>query len=853
MAKPTRPKGKKPGFLESKAGHFDVALDGKPYDLQPLDPELTQFGKSFVATGPGINTKDSFWSYKEEIDTLAWNTLYPYQLMILDEKSEAVPGWTFTLPVPPQELSLAMPMAINTTPTFGGIVEEHNGAPFRMISLSGTTGVNAERGAAKSIKSYSEAQSAIRTSVSVNQAPIPTAGGIAPGASGLVRTNENTNWLNVQPLSAYASGEELASTTGYYQFRLLQRFLEGYVNLKKKASGAKYRLAFAIWKDEAVYIVTPVQFEVKRSASSPLEYMYSLQLRAWKRIVLESDFEEESPQAANFSPGYMQQRLVAAQQSKNFFDEAYGLYKQAQRAYNAVFDAISKAQEISRQAVGYLKMAINVGLFVTELSPELLAKLAQEEGMRWARLFGYEPALITKSSRLYNNIFGATTPQQISTIGVGNVVALARKQQAISPNSTPVEVDSLELSPTLRGLIEKEKQSYRNLGRSDFESMRDDLMAAMAQFSASVGLSTTNQTANESTTQTVNAVTNIQTTEPSELDYQTMFQMNRLAMVLNSLAASNNVNPAQQFTPMDYVAGLATRSSIAFKVPQSKYGVPFPYGYTLEQLARDYLKNPNRWMEIATLNGLQAPYVDEVGVTVDLAVNGAERTLVVELPADATIERGQSITIASNTVPREKRVVQQVDKRDSVTVIRVDGEPDLSKFTVNGKASIHFYRPNTVNSQMMIYIPSDAEPTQQDYATKSIPGLANLQQMIAAGGVDLQLTNAMDLAVTPDGDCKLAIGLTNLIQRVRIAFSTPPGGLLQHPGFGLGLTPGISTADLSAESILNKARDYFRSDAAFSGVQSVLVNKSGPSLAISLTLGVRGLDQLLPVTLEVKQ
>jgi hypothetical protein len=242
-----------------------------------------------------------------------------------------------------------------------------------------------------------------------------------------------------------------------------------------------------------------------------------------------------------------------------------------------------------------------------------------------------------------------------------------------------------------------------------------------------------------------------------------------------------------------------------------------------------------------------------VGVEVPLVVNGAERTLVVELPADATIARGQAITVAATGVPREKRYVQEVERRGDVTIIRLDGESDLDKFTVNGQAAVHFYRPNTVNSQMMIYIPSDSEPTEQDYATKSIPGLANLQQMIAVGGVDLQLTNSMDLAVTPDGDCKLAIGLTNLIQRVRIAFSTPPGGLLQHPEFGLGLIAGTSTADLTAKAVMNRAQSYFRSDSAFSGIQSVLINKDGPSLAISLSLGVRGVDQLLPVTLEVKQ
>lgn len=791
-----------------------------------------------------------FWPYDKEIDPTAWNGSFPYQLIVLDQnyKRTGEEDWTFTLPFAPQELTLSMPMAINTTPTFGGIVEEHNGAPFRMISFSGTFGINPDRGSGLVVDSYKWAENSVKTasmSASLNE--------IDPNVT-TARPPEGTEWLNTVSDSEYSDPEsKLAKSTGYYQFRKLQRFLEKYVSLKRQSSGAGLRLAFANWKDDSVFIVTPVQFEVKRSASSPLEYIYSLQLRAWKRVELApelDDDEEHEDSALGFSVGYMQSKLEQAQDAKGFFDRALELIYGAQTGYSEALSAISKAQALAREVIGYLKLALDVALFISDLSPELLQKLQEEEKERWKKLIGYEPTLLTKANKLKNKVFSGT-PSEISLMGINDIVLKRSQGLSLSPMAS-VPVDSLELSPTLLELIDQEKQSYRNLTRSDFESMRNELMAAMSEFSSSIGMSTDNQTANEATTQTINSTSSAITTEPTERDYQTLFQMNRLAMVLNGMAVSAKVN-LKQITPMDYVAGLATQSSIAFKVPQSKYGVPFPYGYTLEQLARDYLKSPNRWLEIATLNGLQAPYVDEVGVETALVVNGAERTLVVELPEDTTIARGQSITIASDTVPREKRVVQQVEKRGSVTIVRVDGDSDLDKFTVNGKAAIHFYRPNTVNSQMMIYIPSDAEPAQQDYATKSIPGLANLQQVIAAGGVDLQLTNSMDLAVTPDGDCKLAIGLTNLVQRVRIAFATPPGGLLQHPNFGLGLIPGTSTADLNAKAVFDRAQAYFRSDSGFRGVQSVLVKKNGPTLGISLSLGVRGVSQLLPVTLEVKQ
>src|SRR4051812_9283695 len=83
-----------------------------------------------------------------EIDESRWNKYFPYQLLVVrataspDGKGVSytpVGGFTFTLPIPPQELNLDMPIATNLQATLNGIAEIHGGAPFRNINLVGTT------------------------------------------------------------------------------------------------------------------------------------------------------------------------------------------------------------------------------------------------------------------------------------------------------------------------------------------------------------------------------------------------------------------------------------------------------------------------------------------------------------------------------------------------------------------------------------------------------------------------------------------------------------------------------------------------------------------------------------------
>jgi hypothetical protein len=309
---------------------------------------------------------------------------------------------------------------------------------------------------------------------------------------------------------------------------------------------------------------------------------------------------------------------------------------------------------------------------------------------------------------------------------------------------------------------------------------------------------------------------------------------------------------ASQITTVDAVAGMASSAGIAFTVPASKFAVPFPYGMTLEQLAGQYLGDPNRWHEIVALNGLRTPYVDEIGFSLPLLVNGNGNQVSVSNADNLFI--GQQVTISSTNTTRSTRRITSISRISSSNyVITVDGEDDLARFSALASASLHTFLPDTVNSQQLIYIPSESTPEDDGFRTKSIPGVDQFDQLIAAGGVDLLLTQNGDLAITPDGDCRLAVGMTNIIQQIRTAIGTPRGSLLHHPDYGLGLTPGVSTADLDAKTMLSSLQEMFRADKTFSGVSGVAISKMGPVVRVAMSVGIAGTNQTIPLTVDIRR
>jgi hypothetical protein len=377
------------GELSSNSGHAIIAAEtNRLFDTAPSD--------SFWASGP--------------ISFDRWNKKFPYQLLILKKSGEGydvVAGGKFTLPIPPQSMSISTPFAINVTATQGGIIEEHNGAPFRNISFSGTTGVAPLRGEGSPVATAGLGATIFAGTIKAASALSATASNIVdPRAHGITNTFDPLKDANV-----LVSGGSNRYTTGYAQFRLLQNFIERYLHMKKQDKGRDLRLAFAIWKDEAVYLVTPLVFDLQRSAQSPLEYTYSFQLKAWRRVSLEK---------ASYNT---KMRVKPISRDPNAMADALTRMAAAQDTILRSADLMGAAGrdiiEVTRKAVLFAKDTVGASFTLIDM-PASIAQAARSAILEGASVVGQARSSAKNTQRLYEE-----AGKNWSSLGTDALIAAA--------------------------------------------------------------------------------------------------------------------------------------------------------------------------------------------------------------------------------------------------------------------------------------------------------------------------------------------------------------------------------------------------------------------------------------------
>jgi hypothetical protein len=788
-------------------------------------------------------------SIDTDIDYSRWNKLYPYALVMAtptNDFADVVWGFggdwraaanqiaagaggstfykeqaRFVLPISPEQLSVQTPYAIQVSKTLGGVVEEHNADPFRIISFTGTTGVNPLR-----------AQSRTTKNNNLFGGIVEAASNTASAASSLTSTLGFGSSLPKPPTPT-----DIEQGTGYGQFRLLEIFLQSYVRIKQEGN-KKMRLLFVTYKDQKAYVVTPMQFTMRREAGRALKYRYDLQLKAWKqvpsRMVLTGGGLGDlvSSGSGGFSIGAILSTI------KDTLDNVRKVIAGAVSIVRNIRAAVSQLLDIVREVALAAKEAIGAVKTLIDMPNQIIQDCKQAFRDSWENI---------KSA--WDDL-GNSIDQAKADLGIkrtGNIVGFIDRYFA--DPTTPEAIDflsradlsKLTLTPALQNQVNDEIARVAAFTNEDYATRRDTVRSIAAQISDAIGASSV---VYDTTYQNIHATT---THIPTQGDWDVVFAVNDTLRSLNTLSQQESTIP----TTMEYVAGFANKSGVAFQTPVSKYPIPFPFDYTLEELSRQYLGSPDRWLEIATLNGLREPYVDEVGFVLPLLGNGKLSQVIVSSSTNLTI--GQPVWLQSNTINREKRHILNIkDIGPGNTVLTLDGAGDLAKYVVADSPYMQAFLPDTVNSQQLIYIPSDVA-TLNDESLKDIPGVDAFDSLLEVGGVDLLLDNNNDLAITDDGDCRVAFGMSNLVQRARIALSTPRGTLLRHPDFGLPIKVGSSVADLDMPELKSAVADIFTSDPSFDGTTSVSVLENGATLQIGLGLSVTGQKHPISVAFQVRR
>lgn len=235
------------------------------------------------------------------VDSDNWFKSLPYGFAFYDRSANpaSVTGkHTIWLPIKPSNIQVTTHFATNVIPTLYGIVEEHSEVRFYDIVISGTTGyaprfvspISAEDNSNSG--SMSQGRSAFEGNSNLSL------GGFAQQTVGII--NQVLNKVNdtvgdVTGKTSNPAGVN-ARSSGYVAFHNLYRFFLRYkkdtagTSKLKQKSRSVHPLQFLNYKDGIKYDCVPLDFQLTRSAESPMLYNYTIKLRAFNlRGVAQAD------------------------------------------------------------------------------------------------------------------------------------------------------------------------------------------------------------------------------------------------------------------------------------------------------------------------------------------------------------------------------------------------------------------------------------------------------------------------------------------------------------------------------------------------------------------------------------
>jgi hypothetical protein len=752
--------------------------------------------------------------------------------------SKPIDAWVFTLPITPQQLSITDQFAINTTATMRGVVEEHNGIKFKIISASGTTGIWPTR------TSFEDS----------NPPGLSLFGGTLSAIGGAVSAfNKLTTGGNAPPTSLDPSTTE-GTTTGYYQALLLQQFLEQYAIAKKDPNKKGWRLIFDCPKTNESFVVTPIQYNVTRSQRSPGEFIYNMQFKAWKRIDLKIEYTDPKT-TIPLDVGFFQKAVNTLDNTRSLMSASLNVIQAVRADYRQVFDQVRKVSLLVKDLGG-------IAFALCDFPNQLIKDVESAVRQMASDINSTELPPIVKDTvdmmKALNNKNEGMSQAQVKAGVLGKDAK--DSNEASSTNKTInnpegnyeffklIDANSLKLDMEQKNALQDEAIKNAMISIQELKEIVNNLRSLVYDLSNSFG-------AGDTFISTIyNKPSPKERATPMTLEeFELIRGLEEVVTIMLILTATRDLDDSRKQNSLEYVGGLANDSSIPFdSTATAKILVPVPYNLTIEQISARYLGDPDRYNEIITLNNLRSPYIDENGFFYNLLSNGDGRQFNINSKENLYVS--QKIQLFSNTIPMFTRKIIEIEKiTDTNYLITVDGlvddENDLKKLKVSDNAKIKAYLPGTVNSQNQIYIPSDQTITEES-RTYDIPFLKD-DTLTSLSKIDWLLDENGDVIIDSFGEISLANGTTNLIQALKMKIVTQKGTLLSNPEFGLGLKPGISVADADIQNILKDLRDMVTQDPRFEGVENIELNILPPEVSITINAKLINGNGIFPINFSV--
>jgi len=802
------------------------------------------------------------------------NKIYPYKLLVIDIRDNTIIGgsknddlvvsqdsntgglqfslynenrWEFALPITPQQLSVTDQYAISTSATMRGVVEEHNGVKFKIISAAGTTGIWPSR------NFFQDPDGDTGAGLSLFGGTLEAIGALGAAVDSFGGKSK--------PEKFYRSDQD-GQDSGYFQSLLLQQFLEQYAMEKKNPKNKHWRLVWHTPKTNESFIVTPIQYTVTKSQKSPGESLFNMQFKAWKRVDLKTIPPRESKKPTALDSITFQDIVSGLDNARSIMSASLNVIKAVRADFRKPFDQLRKVTLLIKDFSG-------IALALTDLPNQINQDINSATRKRASDLQQAGDNTITATKNvivaagLKNNfklLFDENKNnegQSGQAIEDGEGGRGSRNQQKSSPTNNifnepegnfdffnKMNIDDLDLTPKQKFSIEDEIEYNSLISIEEVKEIVRDLQNLTLDLSNNFGAG------DAFFSEVTGRPAPRERATPMTLEeFELIMALENAVLQMNILTATREFDDVRSQSPLEYVGGLADDSAIPFNsTSPAKYLAPVPFNLNMQEISARYLGDPDRYNEIITLNNLRSPYIDEDGFSYSFLSNGDGRQFNIDTNKNLFI--GQKIQLSSSTVPLFTRKITAIEKiTDTNYLISVDGLSNLDQLKSSENAEIKAFLPGTINSQNQIYIPSDEDVTTES-RTFDIPFLQD-DPLTGISKIDWLLEDGGDVVLNSFGEVALANGLTNIVQSLRTKVKTEKGTLLEDTNFGLGLKPGINVTDVSTEEVLRDLRDMVLQDSRFEAVDKIEINLLPPTLSITIVARLANGKGIFPINFNV--
>jgi len=634
-------------------------------------------------------------------------------------------------------------------------------------------------------------------------------------------------------------------------------------------------MVFKNYKDWEFLIVEPLTFEMKRSASKPLHYDYNIRFR----VIGHYDAIKD-PGLSFF----------------DYIDAGLDVFSEVLEVGKGI---ILKKQEIIAATAGIVDglieniQILNLALKAATGANYMMSDMLKNIDNNYLSAKD-ELLLLAKFEKAAKDIDNDTATAEQSGIDmeslpddleeIPEIVNEAENDPAADTSATlslvsglmgnaNTQMDITDYPPAAQDAFSESVEQATLISNEDVENLQQQIIDLSNQL-----IDAMNQ--NDATFDEIFGLVSTNTEDVSEItdeQIEILYGLNQLSESINGVLSSDNL-----FDTLSDISNKSTAQSGASTIGNGIFSFPNPStgiqegilsaGITLEDIALQELGDSSRWTEIAELNGLKAPYIDDENENSKIVSHIVRSKGFSDPGLIGDLRIGYKFIVSPNPTPvsgwlgRENQIAEYLGGVVTTaahwrfiypsvgTVVRVLDRSEYYEFDGTDwlfLEDLDVEGDGLLKPGDIIKLPTSVVPDtgaripgpRDNYVTN------DLTSGEKALGVDIKLDDDNDLAVSSTGDLQLGSGYTNGAQAIVLKILYDRGDLKKFKDIGTEL--GTGTKALSINTIRPQLVSSLLQDSRIQGVRNINIFQDNNTAEVSFVVIFKDIQDPVPVTIPI--